>query len=141
MPSAAKNPGETERVRACGSSAAFSCLMPSTVNASPPPGYRAAECDLLDGGYLLQASADLAVEPANLFGRLAERHHRDVDREHALGLESRPRRLQLEQCRHQHARARHQHERRGDLRDREHPQPAARRARDAQTAARQCEAV
>ena len=105
------------------------------------PRHQRADGDALDAGQLADAAHHFLVEPGDLVWRAAVRHHRHVQRQHVAHVEAGRRALQRDQRRQQHAGAGKQDERRGDLRDREQPQPAVRAGRDPDAAARQPEAV
>ena len=126
-PREAKNPGETVRNRARGSSSPFAFAYPSAENcaveeAFVPPGHGRADRDPLHAGHLTHAPDDLSVEAGDLLRFARVGHDRHVQRQDVACLEARMRPLQTEQRRQQHAGAGEQDERGGNLRDREEPE-------------------
>ena len=136
-PSAAKNPGETVRKRARGSSSPGRAdvavgreLQARTEVAGVAPRNNGADGHAIHARQFRDAPHGFLVEADDLIGRLSVRHHRHVQREHVARIEAGLRRLQREQRLEQHAGAGQQHEGRGDLGDREDPLPAAGAAGD-----------
>ena len=103
------------------------------------PRHDRADRHRLHARQLADLANRFAIERQRLLGRPLE-VERHVNGEHVAQVDAGLGLLQRDQRRQQRAGAGQQHERRGDLRDREQPQPAVRAAGDAHAAARQAEA-
>ena len=146
-PSAAKKPGDTVRSCARGSSSPGMETRPSAEKAKPGPklpasrqGTTVPTATRSTPGSVGDPPHRFLVERDVLLGRPSVGDAAgDVQGEHATRVEPGGRRLQGEQRLHQHAGPRQQHEGRGDLRDGEDAQPAARAAGDAHAPVGQAE--